>query len=170
LETTVTESDSTTEPDSSPAEEESSEGGSSETELVQVENALLDTCIVIDLTAYSDMGLLPKTSVASAVTFGELTYGISTAKDPMEVNRRSLRYATAKTWFTPLPFDLAAAERYGELTALVLAAGRQPRPRRMDLMIAAIAVANKLPLVTANPDDYKGLEEILDIIAVPPLP
>jgi predicted nucleic acid-binding protein len=68
--------------------------------------------------------------------------------------------------FAPLPFDGAAAARYGTLVALALEANRDPRPRRMDLMIAAIASSRDLPLYTRNKDDFRGLADIVEIIAV----
>lgn len=46
------------------------------------------------------------------------------------------------------------------------AAGRSPEPRRMDLMIAAIASANDLPLFTRKVDDFKGLEPLLTVVAL----
>ena len=39
--------------------------------------------------------------------------------------------------FDVLPFDVDTADHYGALAALVRASGRNPRPRRMDLQIAA---------------------------------
>ena len=49
---------------------------------------------------------------------------------------------------------------------MTVAAGRNPKPRRNDLMIAATAVANSLPLYTANVDDFKGLESMLEVVEV----
>jgi len=50
------------------------------------------------------------------------------------------------------------------VTALVLAHGRQPRPRRLDLMIAAVALSNDLPLITLNRDDFLGLDSVLTVV------
>ncbi|MGH3696235.1 MAG: hypothetical protein ACRDRX_19945 [Pseudonocardiaceae bacterium] len=68
--------------------------------------------------------------------------------------------------FDPLPFDGDAAARYGTLVALAVAAGRDPRPRTMDLMIAAIASTRDVPLYTRNADDFKGLDSVMTVIAV----
>jgi predicted nucleic acid-binding protein len=68
--------------------------------------------------------------------------------------------------FEPLPFDGDAAARYGTLVALVISAGRDPRPRRMDLMIAAIASSWSLPLYTRNAADFKGLDSVLRVRAI----
>lgn len=52
--------------------------------------------------------------------------------------------------FDPLPFDAEAATHYGTLVALILEAKRDPKPRRIDLMIAAIASVGGLPLCSRN--------------------
>jgi predicted nucleic acid-binding protein len=58
------------------------------------------------------------------------------------------------------------------VTAAVIAAGRKPGGRAVDLMIAAIAIAKGLPLYTTNPADFTGLDALIRIIAVtsPPVP
>ena len=65
---------------------------------------------------------------------------------------------------TPIPGVLAIS--YGRLAAAVVDAGRQPRRRVMDLLIAATAHAHGARLYTRNIDDFAGLEELIDIIAV----
>ena len=50
--------------------------------------------------------------------------------------------------------------------ALTAEASRDPKPRRMDLMIAAIASANGLPLFTRNGRDLVGLGDMLEIVEV----
>ncbi|MGO4617973.1 cytotoxic translational repressor of toxin-antitoxin stability system, toxin of TAS system [Nocardia sp. 2YAB30] len=44
--------------------------------------------------------------------------------------------------------------------------GRKPPGRVADLQIAATAVQYSLPLYTRNPDDFKGLGPLLNIVAV----
>jgi predicted nucleic acid-binding protein len=72
----------------------------------------------------------------------------------------------AESEFDPVPFDAEAARIYGRVTAAVIAAGRKPRSRTADLMIAATAIAEGLPLFTANPADFAGLDALLRIIPV----
>ena len=72
----------------------------------------------------------------------------------------------AESEFDPIPFDAEAARIYGRVTAAVIAAGRKPRRRIADLMIASIAIAEGLPLFTTHPDDFAGLEHLLPIVAV----
>jgi predicted nucleic acid-binding protein len=68
--------------------------------------------------------------------------------------------------FDPIPFDADAARAYGRVVAAVLAVGRKPGRRATDLMIAATAMAAGLPLYTANPDDFTGLDRLLDLVPV----
>ncbi|MFH9075148.1 PIN domain-containing protein [Streptomyces alboflavus] len=126
---------------------------------------VLDTCVYVDL-ADLDPGCLPARPRLTAVTMAELQQGVAMAKDPGERARRTERLADAVSAFDPLPFDGAAATRYGTLVALVLAARRNPRPRRLDLMIAAIASVQEVPLFTRNMEDFKGLEEAVTVVAV----
>ena len=58
------------------------------------------------------------------------------------------------------------ATSYGQLAAAVVAAGRQPRSRTMDLLIAATAHAHSARLYTRNAGDLTGLEHLVDIVPV----
>jgi predicted nucleic acid-binding protein len=127
---------------------------------------LLDTSVVIDLGLLSPEDL-PIELAVSAITMAELATGPQAAPDPQERARRIALIQHAEDTFDQLPFDLAAARVYGRICAAVTAAGRQARGRRaMDLLIAASALSNGLPLYTHNLDDFAGLEELLDIVAV----
>lgn len=79
---------------------------------------------------------------------------------------RTEKLGAAIVEFDPLPFDSEAATRYGTLVALTVEAKRDPRPRRMDLMIAAIASSRDLPLYTRNADDFVGLDDMLVVVSV----
>lgn len=127
---------------------------------------LLDTCVLINLPRLQ-AELLPKASSISAVSLAELSAGLHTTKDPQERARRMARVQTIEAAAAPLPFDTEAARQYGVLVALTLAYGRSPRPRKLGLMIAATAAAHGLPLFTANPADFEGLESALQVVALP---
>jgi len=126
---------------------------------------VLDTCTYIDLGDL-DPAVLPVRPALTSVTMAELQQGVAMAKDPVARASRVERLADAVAAFDPLPFDGEAAARYGTLVALTLAARRDPRPRRMDLMIASIASIAGLPLFTRNADDFRGLDSTLTVVAV----
>ena len=50
---------------------------------------------------------------------------------------------------------MMASRAYGRIHSAVLAQGGQPRRRFADLLIAAVALAEDLPLITRNPHDFK---------------
>lgn len=121
---------------------------------------LLDTSVLIAADAIPEDA---EVAVAS-VTFAELAYGVRAAADPVQQALRHARLARLSEELGPgLPFDDAAATAYGLLAGLVLAAGRNPRTRALDLMIAATAYANQAAMLTRNPDDFKGLEPLVPI-------
>lgn len=126
---------------------------------------LLDTSVVIDLDIV-DAELLPLTVGVSAITMAELAAGPSAARNPDERARRQDRLQRAEAAFEAIPFSSDAARAYGRVHAAVVTAGRQPRRRFADLLIAATALAEGLPLVTRNPDDFAGLDDLLVVIAV----
>jgi predicted nucleic acid-binding protein len=128
---------------------------------------LLDTSVVIDLAQLSANDL-PIEMAVSAVTMAELASGPEATSDPQERARRIALLQHAEDAFDQIPFDIAAARVYGRIYAAVISAGRKARGRRtMDLLIAAIALSNKLPLYTHNAKDFAGLESLLDIVALP---
>ena len=86
--------------------------------------------------------------------------------DPVERGRRVLRVQRVEATFSPLPFDVEAARQYGMIAAEVIAVGRKPRGRVADLMIASVAAANKVPLFTTNPADYRGLDSVVTVVPV----
>jgi hypothetical protein len=110
---------------------------------------------------------LPLELAVSALTMAELAAGPHATTDPAERARRQDRLQRAEATFEPLPFDADVARAYGRVYASMLAVGRKARGRRaMDLLIAATALAAGLPLYTRNPDDFEGLSEVVEIVAV----
>ena len=130
------------------------------------DRGLIDTNVLIHLAAL-DAAHLPGKMVISAVTLAELSAGPHHTDDPAERARRMSVLQHAEATFEPLPFDTEAARTFGLVSAAVVAAGRQPRRRIADLMIASIAVANQLALYTTNPGDFTGLDDLGTIVAVP---
>lgn len=132
-----------------------------------VARGLLDTSVVIALERLSAEEL-PEEPAISAVTLAELTAGPLATDDEHERARRQDRLQRVETLLDPLPFDAGAARAYGTVYAATRAAQRKPRgARAMELMIAAVALANDLPLFTRNPDDFDHLRDIgLDVRSV----
>ena len=129
------------------------------------ESGVLDTSAYLDL-ALLDPAVLPKVPELTAITMAELHQGVAMAKDPGSRAARTEKLAAAIVEFEPLSFDGPAAARYGTLVALTVAASRDPKPRRIDLMIAAIASAHGLPLYTRNSKDLVGLADMLQVVQV----
>ena len=85
----------------------------------------------------------------SSVVLAELHYGARLAKDPdAELGRVKAAFAG----WPRLPFDDAAAERYGELRARLKQAGNLIGAN--DLLIAASALADGLVVVTHNTREF----------------
>ena len=126
---------------------------------------LLDTSVLIDHDLV-DPERLPRESAIAAITLAELAAGPHATSDPEERGRRQDRLQWAAATFDPLPFDHNAARTYGLLFATQTAAGRPARSRLADLLIAATAAANGLPVYTRNPEDLKALERIVEVVKV----
>src|SRR3954449_510205 len=123
---------------------------------------LLDTSVVIDLE-HIEPSRLPIEVAVSAITMAELAAGPHATSDPEERARRQDRLQRAEAAFDPLPFDADAARAYGRIYAAVAAAGRKARgARAVDLLIAATACANELPLYTRNVPDFAALDGLVD--------
>lgn len=133
---------------------------------VRYPRGLGDTNILIYLERLA-VDQLPAELLTSTVSLAELSAGVHSAVDAAERARRVLRLQQVEATFSQLPFDAEAARRYGIIAAEVIAMGRKPRGRVADLMIASIAAANKLPLFTTNPADFRGLESVVAAIPVP---
>lgn len=138
------------------------------------DQGLLDTNILI-LRRWVDPTALPNEMAISAITLAELSAGPhqvrpnseqETYDEHAERARRLDVLQRAEHEFDPIPFGVEAARIYGRVTASVVAVGRKPRRRAIDLMIAATAIAEELPLYTMNPDDFDGLRNLLTVVPV----
>ena len=128
--------------------------------------ALIDTSVVVDLDQI-DAGRLPDALAISALTLAELAAGPHAAIDASERARRQETLQRVEATFDLVPFDADAARAFGRLYPAVAAVGRKARGRRaVDLMIAATALAEELPLYTRNPGDFAGLEDLLEVAGV----
>jgi predicted nucleic acid-binding protein len=133
------------------------------TELVEPpDRAVLDTSVVIA----GGFEPIPGVLAISAVTLAELQFGVLVASSSDIRAERLRRLSILQQHFDALPVDESVAMSYGRLAAAVVDAGRQPRRRVMDLLIAATAHAHDALLYTRNPDDFAGLDDLVAVVAI----
>ncbi len=124
--------------------------------------AILDTSVLVAVDKPDLSGLECR---ISSVSYAEMQFGLTVARDDHERNERMLRFNRVLSLFgIGIAFDDRVAGSFGYLTGLVREAGRNPRSRTADLMVAATAHAQGVALVTRNPDDLRGLESVVDVL------
>ena len=123
---------------------------------------VLDTSVFIARESGRPLGDLPDDAevAISVVTLAELRTGVLVAGDEVRASRLATYDAAAG--FGALPIDRPVAERYAELAAAAIAAGRKPRVQ--DLWIAATAAVHGAVVATQD-DDFAGLPGV-DVLAV----
>ena len=124
--------------------------------------SVLDTSVLVRAT----MGPVAGELSISSASLAELHFGVLVAGDAGTRALRLRRVALVERLFDPLPVDDAVARAYGRVASAVVQAGRQPRSRVTDLLVAATALAHSARLVTANADDLRGLEELVEVVAI----
>lgn len=133
---------------------------------VPVGRGLLDTSVVIELERLDPDTLPPQMAIA-AITLAELAAGPHATDDIAERARRQERLQLTEATFDAIPFDADCARAYGRVYAQTIAVGRKARGRRaVDLLVAATALAAELPLYTANPADFNGLESLIQLTPI----
>lgn len=126
---------------------------------------VLDTSTVIMLPQITDAATLPAEPLITAATLAELSVGPLVATDELERAARQAHLQQAEADFDPLSFDAAAARAFARVAVSLRRAGRKPAARSYDAMIAATALANDLPIYTANAEDFRDIDG-LDVVAV----
>jgi len=141
----------------------------------ELSRGLVDTNVLI-LRRHLSPDALPDELAISAVSLAELSAGVHLvsgdgADAARERAARTDLLQRVEREFDPFSFGVEAARMFGRMSAAVLASGRTPRRRVADLMIAATAAVEGLPLYTTNPSDFAGLEGLLTLVPVerPPL-
>jgi predicted nucleic acid-binding protein len=127
---------------------------------------VLDTSTLILLGRITDTRHLPSEPLITAITLAELSVGPLVASTDEERAARQAHLQQAEATFDPLPFDTAAARSFGQVVASLRRAGRKPAARAYDAMIAAVCIANDLPVHTCNPDDFADING-LAVVGVP---
>lgn len=101
----------------------------------------------------------------SALTLAELTVGPAVAVSVTDRVRRAQRLRQAEGSFEVLDFDSECAHSYVGVYGAVLKAGRKAwGAQAVDLMIAATALAYRLPLYALNSADLRGLNGLIEIV------
>ncbi len=123
---------------------------------------LLDTNICIGLLNGKEPTLLkkfkahdPEDFVLCSVVKAELVYGAKKSQF-REKNEQKLKIFFKE--FSSLVFDDVAAQVYGELRAYLESSGKMIGGH--DLLIASIAVANDLILITRNTKEFSRLASL----------
>ena len=132
------------------------------------ERGVLDTSVVILRTELDDPAALPRLPTITAITLAELTVGPLIATSEAQRAARLGHLQQAEADFDPLPFDETAARVFGHVSACLRRAGRKSSARAYDALVAATALAHGLPLYTANPADFAGIEGLVVVpVSVP---
>jgi len=92
----------------------------------------------------------PDDLVLCSVVKAELFYGAQKSQNPQKSLQKQLLFVNR---FISLPFDDKAAEVYGRIRAQLEKVGTPIGPN--DLLIAAIAIANDVTLVTHNTREFR---------------
>lgn len=123
---------------------------------------LLDTNI-ISFWMRGDLQLIEKIKSCSpailslsTITLADIYYGIE--KSPFNKRERRLKIEHIKSQLEIFPFNERAAQKYGPLRAELEKKGRPISER--DLQIAAIALANKLCVVTYNSKEFGRIAKL----------
>lgn len=92
----------------------------------------------------------PRDTVVCSIVKAELFYGAQKSAKPSENLEKVHKFIDR---FVSLPFDDKASEKYGEIRSNLEKAGTPIGPN--DLLIASIALANNVILVTHNTREFK---------------
>lgn len=119
---------------------------------------LLDTSIFIAREQGRPVGRLPDEGAISVLTLGELHLGVLLARDARTRAQRLRTLATVERTFDAIPVDDEVARVFAEVAAA--ARRRSRRPKIVDALIAATAIAHGLPLYSQGRDfaEISGVE------------
>ena len=127
----------------------------------------LDTNLLIQTPQWT---LLPPGEhefLVSAIAFAEFSEGAA-HPDPAIAAEAAIELIQYRSNYGDgLPFTQREADIYRELCGAVATSGRTPGgKRRVDLMIAAIAIGDGAALATRNTADFEGLEPLLTVVTL----
>ncbi|MFJ3394544.1 PIN domain-containing protein [Leifsonia aquatica] len=125
---------------------------------------MLDTNVLI--TGLRNIPARITEFAVSSVSYAELEQGLANPDVAASAlaERRLQLLEIRRAFGRGLPFDDTAAQYYGRIVEAVHAAGRSPRGRIADLMIAATARAHDAVVITHNTADFAGLERMVRVL------
>jgi len=130
---------------------------------------LLDTNLLVDEPDFTaiDETKEPVAMFTSSLCLAELLEG-EFNDNPILAADSIVQLAKAQLSFDGgIPFGEAELTAYRLVCAAIVKSGRQlTRARRMDMMIAATALANGLTLATRNIDDFAAVKDVVSVIAL----
>lgn len=118
---------------------------------------LLDTSVFIAREQARALGGLPDEAAVSVMTLAELHLGVLLADSPEVRAVRVKTLGEVERSFDPLPVDDSVARSFASIAAAARRAGR--KPRIVDALIAATAVAHGLPVFTQD-EDFAEMPEV----------
>jgi hypothetical protein len=122
--------------------------------------AILDTSLLLAV----DVQPLEGDLAISAASLAKLHFGVLVTADAAVRAERLRRLSALQRSFDALPVDDDVATSYGQLAAALVATGRQPRSRVIDILIAATAHAHTARLYTRKAADLAGIEHLIEIV------
>ena len=126
----------------------------------------LDTNLLIQRPHWDRLPAGRHELFVSAIVFAEFSEG-TVHPDPQRAARARVDLVRLRgVYGEGLPFAQREADIYRELYATVATAGVAGGRRRVEVMIAAVAVSDNAALATRNPADFAGLEAVLTLIAL----
>ncbi len=126
-------------------------------------SAILDTSVLITSWRPPD----DEEFAISIVSLAEMHFGVLRGAGTPALGARLRRLSEVEHEFNPIPVDHRVARSYAECAEAVTSIGRSLRPRVFDLLIAATANVEGAKLYTLNPDDFRGLGDLVEV-ATPP--
>lgn len=123
---------------------------------------VLDTCILID----DEPIRLPDGAqwAISVASISELHFGVLVARSDVQRAARLRRLSRIERTLDALPVTAEVARIHAAMAAHLKYLGGQPRPRAMDLLVAATAAHERATLLTHNLKDFKGLDEFVSVV------
>ncbi len=121
--------------------------------------AILDTSVLID---EPDVPGVSQAAI-STITLAELYFGTLTAVHQDERMRRVAQLGFIESNFQAIALDEEIGRALGQLQAAVAERGANPHKRTADLAIAATAIVHEAVLLTRNYQDFKLVDDLIDV-------